>query len=355
MAATERDFKHPFVPYDIQIQLMNAVYDCIEQGKVGIFESPTGTGKSLSLICSTLAWLRDEQKRTFDTKVNVDEDAKEPAWVGDQARKQRTESLIQQRLQLEHRLAQIREKEHRQKQQYEKGQPLKKRAKVHHENPSPDSEDERHFMLDDYESDDERQKLNAARAPGNGLSLASSRLMQALSAPSGAVQEEVDPELDDEPKIFFCSRTHSQLTQFVNELRRVKFGSDVWMEKEDEQSSKSTQLQNVIKHLPLGSRKNLCINPKVAGCGSSMSINERCLELQQPSTPKEKKCPFLPNKENEVLVNEFRDHSLADIRDIEDLGTLGKRIGICPYYAARASIKPSEVVIFNPLICLAED
>lgn len=99
----------------------------------------------------------------------------------------------------------------------------------------------------------------------------------------------------------------------------------------------------LIKHLPLASRKNLCINPKVARLGNASSINERCLELQQPETPKDHKCPFVPNKENEVLVNEFRDHTLADIRDIEDLGVLGKRIGICPYYAARASIKPSEV------------
>jgi len=37
-----RDFYHPYEPYDIQKQLMNAVYDCLENEKVGIFESPTG-------------------------------------------------------------------------------------------------------------------------------------------------------------------------------------------------------------------------------------------------------------------------------------------------------------------------
>ena len=37
-----RDFHHPYTPYDIQVQFMNALYDCIEEGKVGIFESPTG-------------------------------------------------------------------------------------------------------------------------------------------------------------------------------------------------------------------------------------------------------------------------------------------------------------------------
>ncbi|KAL8711053.1 MAG: hypothetical protein Q9220_004434 [cf. Caloplaca sp. 1 TL-2023] len=348
MAATERDFHHPFHPYEIQVQLMNAVYDCIEEGKVGIFESPTGTGKSLSLICSTLLWLQDEQRRTLDAKIKVEEDPEEPAWVVDQARRQRTESLLQRRLELEYRLAKIREKEKRQKQRYERGQPLKKRAKLGHDTLSAESEDDSQFLLDDYESDDEHRRSNKMQNPGDVLSSASSHLMQELSGPSGSVQEEIEPELDDEPKIYFCSRTHSQLTQFVNELRRVRFGRDAWAEDENMPSSGYSQSQRVIKHLPLGSRKNLCINPKVAGCGSSMSINERCLELQQPSTPKEKKCPFLPNKENEVLVNEFRDHSLANIRDIEDLGALGNRIGICPYYAARASIKPSEVIITLP-------
>ena len=37
-----RDYHHPYKPYDIQTQFMDALYDCIEDGKVGIFESPTG-------------------------------------------------------------------------------------------------------------------------------------------------------------------------------------------------------------------------------------------------------------------------------------------------------------------------
>ena len=53
---------------------------------------------------------------------------------------------------------------------------------------------------------------------------------------------------------------------------------------------------------------------------------------------------FLPNKENQPLVNEFRDDALATLRDIEDMGSLGKQIGICPYYASRSAIKPAEIV-----------
>lgn len=36
-------FPFPYQPYDIQEQFMQALYGALDQGKVGIFESPTGT------------------------------------------------------------------------------------------------------------------------------------------------------------------------------------------------------------------------------------------------------------------------------------------------------------------------
>lgn len=122
--------------------------------------------------------------------------------------------------------------------------------------------------------------------------------------------------------------------------------STPWATNPEKSHNPTEPEQVVIKHLPLASRKNLCINPDVVKLGNAPAINERCLEIQQPDIPKDHKCPFVPNKENETLVNDFRDHTLADIRDIEDMGTIGKSIGICPYYASRTSIRPSEVSSF---------
>lgn len=42
MASGHDKFHHPYQPYDIQLEFMNALYECIDQGQVGIFESPTG-------------------------------------------------------------------------------------------------------------------------------------------------------------------------------------------------------------------------------------------------------------------------------------------------------------------------
>ncbi|KAI4290381.1 MAG: hypothetical protein L6R35_000345 [Caloplaca aegaea] len=343
MTSFTRDFHHPYEPYAIQQELMTAVYDCIAEGKVGIFESPTGTGKSLSLICSTLTWLREEQERAVDPAVDLDGRDGEPTWLGEQARRRRTEKLVQHRLDLESRLDKIRDNEARQKRMYEGSEPAAKRAKGSLDSRHMEVEDERQFLLDDYESDSEaRESASANETPGP-FSAATLHLMQKLGGPSTLATPNADIELTDDLKVFFCSRTHSQLTQFISELRRVHLPPAPWADRGRGSSFNGVQQRNVVKHLPLGSRKNLCINPKVLNAGNAVAINERCLDLQQPSTPQDKKCTFLPNKDNEVLVNDFRDHTLAKIRDVEDLGILGKHLRICPYYSARATIKPSEV------------
>lgn len=39
----ESDFHHPYTPYPIQLEFMHAVYNALENGCIGIFESPTGS------------------------------------------------------------------------------------------------------------------------------------------------------------------------------------------------------------------------------------------------------------------------------------------------------------------------
>ena len=43
-------FPFPFPPYAIQEDFMKALYGTLEQGKVGIFESPTGTVSMYDII-----------------------------------------------------------------------------------------------------------------------------------------------------------------------------------------------------------------------------------------------------------------------------------------------------------------
>lgn len=46
----------PYPPYPAQIRYMSSVIDSLRNGQNALLESPTGTGKTLCLICAALAW-----------------------------------------------------------------------------------------------------------------------------------------------------------------------------------------------------------------------------------------------------------------------------------------------------------
>jgi chromosome transmission fidelity protein 1 len=192
------------------------------------------------------------------------------------------------------------------------------------------------FMLDEYESGGEEEEKG--RSTSNALSTETQALLDKLGGMKSGPEEVLPTE---ETKIIFCSRTHSQLTQFIGELRRVKPPPS--MDPENETADMEDYSYEAIKHLSLGSRKNLCINPKVSRLVTAAAVNERCLELQKPGTSKDLKCPFLPSQDRD-LVETFHNHALAQIRDIEDLANLGRKVGVCPYYASRPVINQSEIL-----------
>ena len=90
--STEHPYGFPFPPYDVQRNFMGELYKCLEEGGVGVFESPTGTGKSLSLICGSLRWLTDQQAKEEVEITTASASAARaagaaavPAWVEEQA------------------------------------------------------------------------------------------------------------------------------------------------------------------------------------------------------------------------------------------------------------------------------
>ncbi|XP_062140101.1 regulator of telomere elongation helicase 1 homolog [Drosophila sulfurigaster albostrigata] len=61
----------PFEPYEVQRAYMEKVIICLRDGTNGVLESPTGTGKTLSLLCSSLAWLRTRQSEVEKDKQKI--------------------------------------------------------------------------------------------------------------------------------------------------------------------------------------------------------------------------------------------------------------------------------------------
>jgi chromosome transmission fidelity protein 1 len=99
-----------------------------------------------------------------------------------------------------------------------------------------------------------------------------------------------------------------------------------------------------IYEVPLASRKNLCINPDVNKLGNVNKVNEACLDLQKKGS-KKGPCKYLPAGDNKPKWNEFRDHALAKVRDIEDLVTVGEMLSTCPYYGSRNTIKSARLIV----------
>ncbi|XP_045867653.1 ATP-dependent DNA helicase DDX11 isoform X4 [Meles meles] len=351
-------FPFPFTPYSIQKDFMAELYRVLEAGKIGIFESPTGTGKSLSLICGALSWLRDfeqrkhqEEARLLETGTVPLSDGKEqplslssscketpdtprpagePDWVTQFVQKKEERDLVDRlkeeqvrRKKREERLQQIRhnaqlkyaaKRVRQEEEEMERLLCLSREmlaAGAEAEPREPLASGEEELVLAEYESDEEK---GAAR---------------------GVDEDEDDPEEEHVTKIYYCSRTHSQLAQFVHEVQRSPFGKD-------------TRL------VSLGSRQNLCINDDVKTLGSAQLINDRCMEMQrskhernraEEEKPKRRRqehqtaCPFYSYEQLQLL----RDQVLLGVKDIEQLVALGKEARACPYYGSRFAIPAAQL------------
>ncbi|KAI5953836.1 CHL1 [Candida margitis] len=290
---------------------MDAIYDTIENGyKVGLFESPTGTGKTLSIICSTMTWLRDyKRNHVFDIEdVSEESSDDEPEWVKNAYRSSIVDKSKDKLKSFELHLDQV-EKSYTDKVRAESAiQQKVKRRQVTQEDT---------FLPEDYHSDTESSA--SIEAQNLKLNKEIDRLMR---------RDEHDETRDYsncKTKIFFSSRTHSQLNQFSSQLRLTTFDASF-----DDMTERT-------KYLPIGSRKQLCVNEKIAKKGDQ-SINDACLDLQKTKEG----CSYLTKDQS--LSKEFSDLSLSRIRDIEDLATLGTDLHTCPYYSIRKGLESAEVV-----------
>lgn len=121
------------------------------------------------------------------------------------------------------------------------------------------------------------------------------------------------------PKLFYCTRTHSQISEVVGELKKTVF-------------------KDHVSCLILSSRKKLCINSVVS---KSTDVNDACTTLLES----ESKCPYfkpeLLESQSEFLADNFRKDSW---NNIEDLKKEGLRLSLCPYFASRSLVDSADVL-----------
>lgn len=334
-----------------------------------------------------MSWLRDSKRKFFDNvdkdeetdsnmpaKVETDQPDNKPArkkrhipaWVVEQTKQRKQEEIIGKLKELEqalHDAKLIEETEQREAQLLQthskrnirgfgtfsaNSSSFKKQKTLKHINVSIDDsrnpEDEHFYILKDEDasagsnllkgSASDRERLFQEMDPKTrGLLMA---LEEEEKHHGNADQKEEVPIFGkDQPKIYFTSRTHSQLSQFVQQLRLPHFPPSV-----PESFTKVLDSES-IREISLGSRKQLCIHSKVSQYQSVQKINDECLDLQKKKTADKSGthgCEFMLNKNNlkdRVRAREFRNTALARIRDIEDLVELGHEKKVCPYYSSR--------------------
>lgn len=213
----------PFEPYELQKTYMERVIESLQNNTNALLESPTGTGKTLCLLCSSLAWL------------------------------------------------------------------LVKKAQL---------------------------QMNAQVGNFSEHSNFSGALRDTLKSGAGKTKDSTSWGM---PKIIYSSRTHSQLTQAMQELKRSSYKH--------------------VKATVLGSRDQMCIHPEVSKETNNMNKVHMC-QLRVKS----RTCHFYNNVESK---KEDRAVKGDEILDIEDLVTVGKKLKCCPYYLSK-ELKQDADIIFMP-------
>ncbi|THD20902.1 Fanconi anemia group J protein [Fasciola hepatica] len=223
----------PYKPYGCQLSIMNRVIEALESKRNCLLESPTGTGKTLSLLCASLAWVN---------KKLVDRETVSAKGLDDHCANNAVD--VHQALKNEKML----------------------------------DSDASLSLYDDVQEEKENQ-----------------------------------PEI---PKIYFCTRTHKQISQVVRELRKTKYRN--------------------AKMTILSSRQHTCINPAIR---KSPNITEACQNLLQSGV-----CEFDQARKKSSLTRALNKLDAGGPWDIEDLVAALTPVPTCPYFCSRKLAKTADII-----------
>ncbi|CAL8098354.1 unnamed protein product [Calicophoron daubneyi] len=219
----------PYQPYASQLSIMHRVITSLESGKNTLLESPTGSGKTLSLLCASLAWLNKKMKE---------------------------------------------------------------------------------IQSSGYQKSDGKASLDPQELSGiDDGTVDEKDVIQQLPDDDRSSQVHI-------PRIFYCTRTHKQITQIIRELRKTEYRN--------------------AKMTILASRQHTCINPNVK---KSTNIVDACQDLFLSGS-----CEYDQPKKMSGLVKAVRHLDSHGPWDLEDLVSSLSSVPACPYFCSRKLMKTADII-----------
>ncbi|KAI8346303.1 helicase C-terminal domain-containing protein [Mortierella sp. GBAus27b] len=344
--------KFPFTPYKSQQDMVSKIVEALQTGENALLESPTGSGKSLALLCGSLAWLESEKAKLSPlqhTRPGKAE-ATESSYFADEAGAPTSSSAQppipncgscsglcgtadpsetkDASLHVRNTPATLPTSPHGSKEHGAKSEhDLGDRANFQSQQPKAQiaARSPVEIKYDDGPTPPVRPRDETLRDPTS-------------TQPDSTVYT---PRL---PKIYFGTRTHKQITQLVKELK-----------------------SNTVyrpKMAVLGSRNHYCINHRLANADNK---NEGCQELLDND-----RCYYKHHARELVTKLQLPKKSQNRIWDMEEIVQRGREMSAntvldqlcwkaCPYFASRSLAEQAELVfcpynyLIDPHICKAMD
>ncbi|XP_052514364.1 Fanconi anemia group J protein [Budorcas taxicolor] len=348
----------PCKAYPSQLAMMNSIVRGLNSKQHCLLESPTGSGKSLALLCSALAWQQSLSGKPVDESLSKKTEVplsccctchsrnfansdvhqrtsyhfssprtppseRNGALSGSQDSPEKT--TLAAKLSAKKQASICRDEnddfqvEKKRIRPLETAQQIRKRhcfeKEVHH--------------LDAKVASGKTTKLNSPLGKINSISPQNppghcSRCC--CSTKQGNSEDSSNTTKKDHggkskiPKIYFGTRTHKQIAQITRELQRTAYSG--------------------VPMTILSSRDHSCVHPEVIG---NFNRNERCMELLDGKNGKS--CYFYHG------VHKISDqHTLQTFQgmhkawDIEELVRLGRKLKACPYYTARELMQNADII-----------
>eukprot|EP00042_Codosiga_hollandica_P039650 m.334192 g.334192 ORF g.334192 m.334192 type:complete len:1204 (-) comp55663_c0_seq1:121-3732(-) len=332
----------PHKPYPAQMLMMSNVIRALNRGENGLLESPTGTGKSLSLLCSALAWqdhAKQQLKASLEEAVGRSSSSDKPSDSRSSLATPATSAACESRYFAgdQSERAEKRSDSDDDDDFVKPQQPTRRKLIRKPESQStPGSLDGNVVVItDDAESDDgtaratvppleedpphialQQSKLQKFAMELSGSDSSAAEVSKPNPQPDFAdVLAGLKPKKPKAPKIFFGTRTHKQIAQLIREFKKTKYCER--------------------KMTVLSSRDHTCINT-LAPAGKK---NEFCSNANKSQNEHEK-CSFRPKAD---LLTKLYSRTRG-AWDIEDLVKDGNSMRGCPYYAARDLMETADIV-----------